>query len=363
MIEILKMSRGVIFTLMFAGVASVCLADSDQNDALAPTSDPSTALTSPLKLITVSTNSLEESRLFYETGMGMTFEGPLELSKQQRQSLVEQWALPKDADWQAYRFYRPDADDIAQIQLLVFEQNFPAINNSWSALELGTFSMGFPNQDQISHEKKIKRLGFGALNELEIYKVPRPDGSLYEIEETIYTAPDFVHAVGIHRGNGMAQVGAVDKNGVGGPAYSALIVEDAQKMIDFMQDVLGWELRSDRQWKSAGTKGALNVPDGTEFRFSILYSQGARSGHALVVEYLNVDTVDNGVPPRLPNRGIGMWSVATKDLARVIKNAEQNKQSILSAAKPINHPVFGSVRAAILQAPNGLMIEVYQSLD
>ena len=65
------------------------------------------------------------------------------------------------------------------------------------------------------------------------------------------------------------------------------------------------ELRSDRTWKSAGTEGALNVPDGTIFRFSIVYAMGATSGHLLFVDYENVASLSNGVAPRLPIAGSG----------------------------------------------------------
>jgi len=329
-------------------------------DALAPKTDPATALTSPLKVVTVSTNSLAESMLFYRDAMGMTVEGPLKVSRRQKSKLRKQWGIDAAYDWQTYRFYRPGAKQAAQIQLLVFEQLVPAIHKTWSALELGTFSMGFPNMGQISQDDKVRKLGFGALNEIEIYTVPRTDKTLYEIQETIFNGPDFVHAVGIHRGNGMPQLGDLDANGLGGPAYSAAIVKDSQQMIDFMSKVLGWELRSDRQWKSAGREGALNVPDGTEFRFSIMYSQGATTGHILLVDYLNVDDIDNGVAPRLPHRGIGMWSIATRDMEEVMQRANDFGVEIVQAPQRLKTPMYGDVIVATMLAPNGLLIEVVE---
>ena len=66
-------------------------------------------------------------------------------------------------------------------------------------------------------------------------------------------------------GDGMPQLGPVDPaTGRGGPIYSALIIENSDDVLAFYVDGLGLELRSDRQFKSSGSKGALGVPDGTE---------------------------------------------------------------------------------------------------
>lgn len=355
------MIKKVLMGLLWAWVLVSGAAMSDASkDALAPKSDPSTALTTPLKVITVSTNSLTESLLFYRDAMGLSVEGPLPVSDKQSAQLREVWGIDEALNWQTYRFYRPNTNNVTDLQLLVFDEKQQAIHKSWSAQELGTFSMGFPNDGQLAQDQRVRKLGFGALNKIEVYQVPRTDGSRYSIEETIFNGPDFVHAVGIHRADGMSQLGELDGNGLGGPAYSALVVEDAQKMIDFFESVLGWELRSDRQWKSAGTKGALNIPDGTEFRFAIMYSQGAATGHILLVEYLNIESIDTGVPPRLPNRGIGMWTIETKDIDLVLKNARDFGAHSVAPATRIDSPIHGTATVATLLAPNGLLIELVQ---
>ena len=111
----------------------------------------------------------------------------------------------------------------------------------------------------------------------------------------------------------MVQLGYVHRDCLGGPAYSAQVVADSDAMIAFPVDILGYELRSDRIWESAGSEGALNVPDGTVFRFSILHARGATTGHLLLVDYQNRQPIDPGVVPRLPNRSID-WVLQVQDL-------------------------------------------------
>jgi catechol 2,3-dioxygenase-like lactoylglutathione lyase family enzyme len=327
-------------------------------DALAPTSDPKDALVSALQRITISTNSLAESKLFYVDALGLSMEGPRQLTKRQRRFYQMLWQLKADEPWQLYRLYRagaqPANSPVAEIDLVVFARTKPPIHASWSALELGPLSLGFPNSDQIAQDKAVRALGFGALNSLEIYPVPRPDGSTYAIQETIFNGPDFVHAVGIHRADGMSQLGALDARGLGGPAYCAQIVDDSERMIAFMRDVLGWEMRSDRQWKSAGSKGALNVPDGTAFRFSILYAKGASSGHVLFVNYQNLKAKASYTSARVGHRGIGMWSMQTADLERVKRAAKQFGAPMRDMSRYSDKP------AVVLTAPNNFQILIQQ---
>ena len=345
------MKNVLLLLLMFSFSLLGFAAESDSKlDSLAPTSSVADALASPLRRVVISTNSLAESLLFYEGAMGLSVAGPIVLSSNDRAHRVQAWLLAKSEQWQLYRLYRAGVPDAVEIELVVFDRIKPAIHQNWSALVLGPLSLGFPNSGQVSRDKAVRDLGFGALNDIEIYPVPRPDGTQYRIEETIFNGPDFVHAVGIHRADGQTQLGPLDDNGLGGPAYSAMVVQDSSKMIAFMTEVLGWEMRSDRRWKSAGSKGALNVPDGTEFRFSILYSKGASTGHVLLLQYLNVDVPPSAQPVQVGNRGIGMWVMQSKSIKTIRAKAEKFGTQVLRLDS-------GSKRESlVLTAPNGFKI-------
>ena len=352
-----------VFLLALAVLlAAKTLADSS-NDLLAPETRVEDALAGQLHTVTVATTSLAESLLFYRDGLGLHVEGPIDVARRVKARQRALWGIPKSIDWDLYLLSRPGVAEAATIRLLLLDTQTPSIHSSWSALALGPFSMGFPNERQVALDAKMRRLGFGALNVMEEYDLPRRDGTKYPMLETIFNGPDFVHAVGIYRGGGMRPLGPVDKeSGLGGPAYTAQVVDDSDAMIDFLVDVLGMELRSDRIWKSAGTKGALNVPDGTVFRFSIVYSKGATTGHILLVDYQNRESVDNGVAPRLPNRGIGMWTFPVNDLEQVLSNAAEAGVKPFSKPVKLNAPATGKSRTATFLAPNGFLVEVFEML-
>ena len=333
-------------------------------DPLAPTTRPQDGLAGPLHTATVCTASLEESRLFYGKALGMRFSGPIAVPRQDRRLQRALWQIPEGIGWDMYLLRREGVDAAMQVRLLVLDRPGPAVHRSWSAAELGPFSLGFPNVNQTRLDAWVRRHGYGTLNtEIDRGTAHRPDGSGYSIDETIFNGPDFVHAVGIHRGDGMPQLGPTSPvSGMGGPAYSAQIVADSDAWIRFLVDGLGMELRSDRQWKSSGTKGALNLPDGTEFRFSIVYAHGARSGHILLMDYSNLKTVDMAAAPRPPNRGLCMWSLPVRDMARAMANLARMGVPIVHAPIIYHSPAFGLARVVTVLAPNGFLIELFEPM-
>lgn len=352
---------------MFAGCAGA-QASYDPLDSLSPQTKVEDALALPLQTVTLSTTSVEEVRLFYADGLGMEMTGPVEVSKETRAAQRALWSVPADIGWEEYHLTRPGAEisgrPAMSIRVLALDKPTPSVHASWDSRSLGGFSMGFPTTDLDDLDTRLRQKGFGALNTLERYEVPRTDGSMYMIHETIFNAPDFVHAVGIRRVD-MLPLGAVDETTTrGGPGYSAQVVTDSDAVLAFYTDVLGLELRRDSIFKSAGADGAMSLPGGSEFRFSIVFAKGhGPGGHMLFVDFQNIEPIDNGVAPRVPNRGIGMWSFPVTSLDEVMRRAGEAGSEIVHAPALIDDPLHGPVRVATLLAPNEFLIEVYEVVE
>ena len=159
----------------------------------------------------------------------------------------------------------------------------------------------------------------------------------------------------------MPPLGEVDPaTGMGGPAYSAQIIRDTEASLRFYTELLGLELRAGRVWESAGTDGALNVPDGTMFKFSLVYAPGATSGHLLFVEYLNQPQIEPQVAPRPPHLGMGMWSFEVKDLDAVISRAVEQEYDHFRGLLTYEHPLLGMIHSITFLDPDGFLVEIYQ---
>lgn len=328
-------------------------------DALAPTASGEHAEIRQLHTVTICTTDLEASLRFYRDALGLEVTGPHPLDDEHRRIQRGLWTIPEDVGWKTYLLRRADTSGAVQIRLLVLDRETPSIHRSFDSREPGPFSLGFPTDDLETWDPAIRAHGFGSLNVLEAYDVPRPDGTRYPIQETIFNGPDFVHAVGISRGDGMRQLGPLDGTGRGGPAYSAQSVRRSDEVLRFYTDILGLELRSDRTWKSAGSRGALNVPDGTTFRFSIVYAPGAATGHLLFIDFGDAALAETGIPPRPPYRGLGMWSFPVRDVERAADRLRAAGVVIVDGPKRYTSPSLGDHRAVTVLAPNGFLVELF----
>ena len=332
-------------------------------DSLDPLTDGADRLVGPLRAATICTADFDAHRLFFVDGMGMTLDGPVRQSDRDRAACRERWGITDDVSWDHYHLSRPDVPETATIRLLALDRVTPSVHTSWSPHAVGPFSLGFPTADLEPLDARVRKLSFGALNPMSRYEVPRPDGSAYGIHETIFGAPDFLHAVGVSRRDGMEQLGPTDAEGHGGPAYTAYCTDDSDALIAFFEDVLSWELRSDREWESTGETGAMQNPEGTVFRFSILYAKGARTGHVLFVHFRTLTPKPAATPPRPPNRGLTMWTFAARDLDEVAGRARVHGATVVHGPTPASDPLWGDARALTLLTPDGFAVEVYESDD
>ena len=345
--------------------ADVAEATPSVSDALAPAGSGENAPIRQLHTVTLCTADMDAIRAFYVDAMGLRPRGPLTVAEEVRAAQRELWGIPEDLGWELHVLDRPDVPGTIQIRVLALDRETPLIHTSWEPTEPGPFSLGFPTEDLETWDPELRERGYQSLMPLSRYQIPRPDGTTYGIHETIFNAPDLVHAVAISRRDGMPQLGPVDPaTGRGGPIYSAQIIERSDEVLSFYVDVLGLELRSDRQFKSSGSKGALGVPDGTEFRFSIVYAEGARFGHLLFLDFrgrLGVPRPD--VAPRPPNRGLAMWSFPVRDLAEMEARIRDAGIEPFAGPVELESPSLGRHRALTVLDPGGFMVELFETVE
>jgi len=335
------------------------------SDALAPTTTDDDAVTKQLHTTTLCTMDMDTIRSFYGDGLGLRITGPIELDPSVREIQRALWGIPENIGWELYVMDRPAVPGTIQVRVLLLDRETPMIHTTWNPQEPGPFSMGFSTVDLESWDPELRSKGWESLMPLSKYQIPRPDGTTYGIQETIFNAPDFMHAVTISRGDGMPQLGPVDPvTGRGGPIYSAHIIENSDAVLEFYVDVLGLELRSDRQFKSSGSKGALGVPDGTEFRFSIVYAHGATFGHLLFLDYQGRLGLPNpGIAPRPPNRGMAMWSFPVRDMDEVLGRLEAAGIDLFAPPVEYTSPSLGHHEAVTVLDPSGFLVELFQRAE
>jgi catechol 2,3-dioxygenase-like lactoylglutathione lyase family enzyme len=333
---------------------------SQARDPLAPQATTVNPATGPLHTATICTSDLPTTLRLYRDGLGMRARGPVDVSASVRAIQNRLWGLDADARWTLYLLDRPAVDGAIRIRLLVFDAPGATIRKTWDPREPAPFTLGFPTANLPPLDAKLRELGFESLARMEQSQIPRPDGTTYGLMESVFKGPDKVHAVGVSRLDNMPQLGPVDAaTGHGGPAYSAQVVVNSDAVVAFYRDVLGYELRSDREWKS-GNSSAIGLPAGTPFRLAIMYAPGAAAGHLLLMDFREASAAPSGVAPRPPNRGLGMYSFPVKSLDTTAAKIRAAGVKVISDPVSYDSPDLGQHRAMTVLAPNGVVVELFE---
>ncbi|MEM9487935.1 MAG: VOC family protein [Myxococcota bacterium] len=319
-------------------------------DHLAPTSRAENARTKALHTITVFTADAGPHLAFFGRALGLKVIGPVTESLATRTARRQLWGLPDEIDWRLYRLGRFDVPGVLNLHLVELTTETPHSRTTRDRRQPGPYAIGFPADELVSWEREVRALGYRATTaEMMRYPIPTPDGGQYEMHETIFEAPDNLHAVLLSR-QGMSQPGSLDpRTGRGGPAYATLVVRDSDAMIRFFVEVLGLELRSDREW-GKGEKA---------YRFAILYAMGASSGHLLLLDYRD-HSLAPAVPPRPPHRGMAVLSFPVRDIDETRTRLRHAGITPMPETVSYMHPEVGEVRAIGVHAPNGALIELFE---
>ncbi len=326
------------------------------------TSDNQNGLCGGIHTATLCTNDLQAIKDFYVKGMGMQLEGPYQLSSNTIQTQHDLWGLESPVKYEYYHLHRASVPGLIQLRVLFMQSETPMIHKSYSSREIGSFSLGFPNGDQKSLDTKLRSQGVEAMAPLQIDEIARPDGTTYPYLETIFKGPDYLHCVGIERGGGMSQLAPIDTTtNLGGPGYSAFVTDRSDQELAFYTEVLDMELRADRYWEAA-EDGALGIPAGVSFRFSLVYAPGTAKNHMLFLDYQDGIFEQPAAPSRIPNRGLAMWTIETSDMELVLQNASKQNIDIIARNIGLEDPIIGRAKCSTLLTPTGFLIEVFEKL-
>ncbi len=335
---------------------SACVKPAPPADVMAPDEAAAPGVTGPLHTVTIITPEWQPLQKLFATGMGLEAVSNTRVSGIALANQRRLWGIPEPISWRTRVLARPQVPGTIQLRVLVTDDLTAAHRSSWSRQELGPYGMGFPTLNVFLWDQELQGLGYErATAEVEAFQVAAPGGGSYNVNESAFFGPEYLRVIAISRKGGLPQVGVFDEvSGRGGPAYATQIVPDIDAMLGMLTEVLDFEVRSDRVWRE------YPIP----FRFTLVHARGSTTGHIALVEYAVEDTEPGtGVPPRPPARGMVMWSFPVADLDVIAARAAA--QDLRSLAGPLTYtsPSLGTHRAMTFVAPNGFLIEVFETLD
>ncbi len=317
-----------------------------------------------LLMITHVTGEPVATRHFYRDMMAMADVSDRAMPVAGQAIQRELWGLGAGQQWSEQLYERPGLPQVPRVRVLAMDAPGAVIRPGMDVLLEGGLSVGFAVRNRVEMEQCVARgeaLGIGTTAGITTIEFRRPDGSPYEALETHFKAPDDVYGLGVGRPEDLPPVGPIEPGQmIGGPAYSAQVVNHADDDVAFYRDVLGFEVRRDVDLTSSGPAGGLDLQAGTVMRFLQLYAAGSDTGYLVMLDFRDAGKPPSG-PIRPPGRGVAMWTFPTDDLDAVLARGREQGVRVLGGPVMLDSPLLGSHRAATLLTPHGFLIELVQT--
>jgi catechol 2,3-dioxygenase-like lactoylglutathione lyase family enzyme len=318
----------------------------------------------PLLMVTHVTGEPAATRHFYRDMMAMADVSDRAMPAAGQAVQRELWGLDAGAGWTEQLYERPGLPQVPRVRVLAMDRPGPVIRPGLDVLLEGGLSVGFAVRNRAEMEQCVARgeaLGIGTTAGITTIEFRRPDGSPYEALETHFRAPDDVYGLGVGRPEDLPPVGPIEPGHmIGGPAYSAQVVNHADDDVAFYRDVLGFEVRRDVDLTSSGPAGGLGLQAGTVMRFLQLYAAGSETGYLVMLDFRDAGKPQAG-PIRPPGRGVAMWTFPTDDLDAVLLRCRAQGVRVQGGPATLDSPLLGAHRAATLLTPHGFLVELVQT--
>lgn len=318
----------------------------------------------PLLMVTHVTGEPAATRHFYRDMMAMADVSDRAMPAAGQAVQRELWGLDAGAGWTEQLYERPGLPQVPRVRVLAMDRPGPVIRPDLDVLLEGGLSVGFAVRNRAEMEQCVARgeaLGIGTTAGITTIEFRRPDGSPYEALETHFRAPDDVYGLGVGRPQDLPPVGPIEPGRmIGGPAYSAQVVNHADDDVAFYRDLLGFEVRRDVDLTSSGPAGGLGLQAGTVMRFLQLYAAGTETGYLVMLDFRDAGKPQAGTI-RPPGRGVAMWTFPTDDLEAVLLRCRAQGIRVHGGPATLDSPLLGAHRAATLLTPHGFLVELVQT--
>lgn len=330
-------------------------------DIFVPQSSPEDAVVHQLHTVTYLTGDKQTVEKIFLDGYGLTSTGWSRPSEDDLANLNTYLGIEPDLGWEACAFFKQGEGANVQIRVIVPDRETAQVRPAYDGLYPGGATMSFPINDLYAHEKHMAAIGVESTIGVKEMEFTSPTGETYVSAEIVYKAPENVFVMGVVRPDIFIPVGPVDPaTGLGGSAYSARCIVEADATLAFFRDVLGFEIRRDVEF-TVGEKSALLMPEGTTERFIQAFAPGSATGYLVLMDHQESTKPSPAPGYGPPNRGIAMWSFAAADLNEVYRRALDADIDVLSSPADYGSPFVPKGKSMILQDPDGFPIEIFEA--
>lgn len=328
-------------------------------DIFVPTSRPEDGLVGPLHTVTYVTAAPDEVGRAFVEGFELGESDALTNEHTDDQGARTRLSLAEIPNWRVRAYTASGEAANIQVRVVGVGEDQPVVRSEYMGLHLGGATVGFPITDLPTHAERMENLGFQSTVGVKELEFTSPEGQTYISAEVLYLAPENVFLLGVMRPDIFVPVGPMAAGrGIGGPAYSARCVSDADAAGAFLDEVLGFEKRRDMELP-IGENSALLLPAGMDERFIQAFAPGSSSGYLVMMDHRDAN-LPEAAASRSPHRGIVMWSFETTDLDAVYQKAQAFGARILQEPSEGPSPFIPARRVMQVEDPCGFPYEIFE---
>lgn len=329
-------------------------------DIFVPESSSEDALVGPLHTVTYITNDKAMVEKIFRQGYGLQATDWFEPTGDDYKRLNPYLGFDASHTWEACAFSKAGVGSNVQVRVIHVHQETPLVRPGHEGLYTGGATLSFPIEDLRAHEQVMSDIGVESTIGVKEMEFTGPTGETYISAEIVYKAPDNIFVMGVTRPNIFVPVGPIDPaTGMGGAAYSARCTEMTDATVEFLKNVMGYEIRRDVEFV-VGERSAINMPEGTTERFIQAFAPGASTGYLVLMDHGEATKASPAPTYGPPSRGLGIWSFASKEIEEVYRRALAADVEILQPLAAVHSPFLPDGRAFIVKDPDGFPIEVFE---
>jgi catechol 2,3-dioxygenase-like lactoylglutathione lyase family enzyme len=300
----------------------------------------------PIDRVFISVSNLDTSLALYRDWAGMKVVAKEDLSPGEIQQLFK---LP--ARTEAHAVLLANETQTTLLELIEFRPHSGIpIRQKTNEWDYGIYDIAFSVEGLAAIYRELTSRGFGFVSPPVTYN---PFGA--KVREAILLGPDNVHAAHIER---------VPEPDVALPARylrmadSAQLVESVDEAIAFYGDILELAVLTKQRLPTGMVDEILGVPKQTDATMVFMNKKGAS---APVVEFLELSVKGKSLAAiaRPPNLGVFMLSFQVDNLDSTLEMVNERGYRVLSGPVHFSTPVHGKVRAVTVEAPAGVMVELF----
>jgi len=303
-----------------------------------------------LDRVIIGVSDLKESLAFYRDwfGMQVVARGDIEPLSVQRL-----YHLPPETRVRAAFLKNQPVSTL--VMLIEFSPPIGSPIRGPRSLDYGIYDLAFRLRglDKLYHD--LTTHGFPVIAPPLAYQ---PKWSPYPVQDAILIGPDNVHISLIER----MTSDEAEAEGFRQLIDTAQIVDDMDAAIGFYCDILGLDLMNQQDLPAGLINDILGLAPEVEARIAFINKRN-QDTLSLEILWFSVPGGSLAAAARPPNIGLLRYAFEVDNLGELLATIRAAAIEVVTEPVAVNDTIYGAIKAAVIMAPGGAPIQLFEKSD